>query len=86
MDKDELRTLREMIPKADRTFFHWPIRESTTKMFYSHKQDLCDFQDMIERSIPTFIQNMKNLKNTGKKYPEEWMETFCCWLEIEEER
>lgn len=67
-----------------RTFFDKPIRAETTAHFYDEKISAKAFVETILDEGNAFAKNMEHLK-VSDRYPEEWMETFCAWSEIEQE-
>lgn len=68
-----------------RTFFGKPIRQETTGEFFNQKVTVEEFADQILNLKDSFIKNMNYLNIDRKQYPEQWMETFCAWSEIENE-
>ena len=40
-----------------------------------------EFEEQIKTSLPTFIQNMKNLGIETKSFPE-WFEMYMHWSEV----
>lgn len=66
-----------------RTLFGHPVRWTTLE-FHRHKIDIDAFVRLMDPA--GFATNMKMYPDQLEKlYPEEWVEKFLSWSEIEEE-
>lgn len=69
--------------KNKRFIFGHPIRKDTTEEFFPDKISVNAFCKLIRENLTPFKDNMTSLTMTSLKYPEEWLETFCAWSELE---
>lgn len=64
-----------------RTLFEKPIRIETTELFFPNKISLEEFKELMLVNVDVFCRQMKN----ENKFPEQWVEQFLAWSEIEQE-
>lgn len=64
-----------------RTLFDKPIRTETTELFFPNKISLEEFKELMSVNVNIFCHQMKN----EDKFPEQWVEQFLAWSEIEQE-
>lgn len=70
-----------------RTLFGHPSRDTTTT-FYPEPWTLDTFERDMKDAIGPFAQNMRNLGGQfiEPRYPEQWVEMWMAWNEIETEK